>query len=75
MSYPAADDSATTQINTPVAIDVLINDFDFDGDELTVISTTEPSHGWVEINPDGSISYYPDSDFTGNDCEYHIISH
>ena len=49
-----------------------MNDFDMDGDELTVISTTEPNNGWVEFNTDNTVTYYPSTGFSGDDCElYH----
>ena len=51
------DDYSSTLANSPVVIDVLTNDFDFDGDELTVIETAEPGNGQVEINPDGTVTY------------------
>ena len=47
----------------------MTNDFDFDGDELTVIETTEPGNGQVEINPDGTVTYTPDNGFSGDDCK------
>lgn len=56
-------------MNLPVIIDVLVNDFDMDGDELTVISVTEPSNGQNEINPDGTVLYFPSPDFSGEDCK------
>jgi hypothetical protein len=63
----ANDDSAETQVDTPVTIDVLANDTDVDGDVLTVPSVTDPPHGTAEINPDNSITYTPDAGFTGTD--------
>jgi hypothetical protein len=60
----ANDDSATTAEDTPVTIDVLVNDVDDDGDPLTVIDASA-SNGTVLVNADGTITYSPPGDFTG----------
>ena len=62
----AANDSATTAEDTAVTIAVLANDSDPDGDALSVVSASA-SHGSVVINPDGSLRYTPDADFSGTD--------
>ena len=58
----AADDSATTDEDTPVTIDVLANDSDPDGDPLTITSVTEPSLGTAVVDGDGTIVYTPDAE-------------
>ena len=63
----AVADSAATAEDTPVAIAVLSNDSDVDGDTLSVTAVTTPSNGTVVVNPDGSISYTPAADFYGGD--------
>jgi hypothetical protein len=69
----AVDDSATTDEDTPVTIDVLANDTDVDGDTLTVESVTDGSNGTTSIDVDGNIVYTPNADFTGTDTfEYTI---
>jgi len=60
----AVDDSASTDEDTPVTIDVLDNDTDADGDPLTVVAATSPD-GDVVINPDGTITFTPNPNFTG----------
>ncbi len=71
----AYDDTATTQADTDVIIPVLDNDDDPDADDLTVVSTTEPSNGTVTINADNTITYTPDSGFTsGEDTFSYTIS-
>ncbi|KAL9187030.1 hypothetical protein ACHAXT_010750 [Thalassiosira profunda] len=70
----ALDDFTSTPTNTPVDVDVLVNDFDFDGDELTVISTTEPSNGQATINQDGTVSYTPNNGFSGEDSFDYTIT-
>ncbi len=57
----AVDDSATTNEATPVVIDVLANDSDFDGDDLTVDSVTQGTNGSVVDNGDGTVTYTPTS--------------
>jgi len=52
----ARDDYAVAGYNQPVDIDVLANDYDPDGDELTIVSFTQPRHGTVTQN--GSILTY-----------------
>ncbi|MEQ6203787.1 Ig-like domain-containing protein, partial [Sulfitobacter sp. HNIBRBA2951] len=61
----AVDDLDSTDEDTPVTIDVLDNDFDVDGDDLTVIEATSPD-GTVTINDDGTIEFTPNADFTGD---------
>jgi len=63
----ANPDTVTIPGNTPVVIDVLGNDEDPEGDELTVTEVTEPEHGTATIDPDGTITYTPDPAFTGED--------
>ncbi|RMH29679.1 MAG: tandem-95 repeat protein, partial [Planctomycetota bacterium] len=61
----AEDDSATTDEDTPVTVDVLGNDSDPDGDPLTVTAASSPD-GTVTINPDGTLTFTPDENFTGD---------
>jgi hypothetical protein len=63
----AQDDSASTTQGLAVQIAVLDNDSDPDGDPLTVGAATQPSNGSVTINPDGTITYTPDTFFIGSD--------
>ena len=68
----ANDDKATTDYESSVLIDVLNNDTDIDGDNLTIKSITKPSHGTATIQ-NRKIEYTPDSNFSGNDIfEYTI---
>jgi VCBS repeat-containing protein len=62
----ATDDSATTNEDTPVTIDVLANDTDVDGDTLTVASVTQPSNGSV-TNNGTNVSYTPNANYNGSD--------
>ena len=49
----AVDDTATTDKDTPVVINLLGNDSDPDGDTITVDSMTDPAKGTVVDNGDG----------------------
>ena len=60
----AVDDTAETDEDTPVTIDVLDNVTDGDGDPLTVTVATSPN-GDVVINDDGTITFTPSPDFNG----------
>ncbi|MEO2109616.1 MAG: Ig-like domain-containing protein, partial [Leeuwenhoekiella sp.] len=69
----ANDDTAITEENTPVDGNVLINDFDPDGDTITVTGNTQPTNGSVTVNPDGTFTYTPEPGFVGEDSfEYTI---
>ncbi|WP_299546271.1 cadherin-like domain-containing protein [uncultured Tateyamaria sp.] len=62
----AEDDTDTTEEDTPVTVDVLGNDSDADGDDLTVISAVVPSdQGAAVINPDNTITFTPAENFNG----------
>ena len=63
----ADDDSVTTNYSQPITINVLDNDNDSDGNQLTVTIETQPSNGSVEVNDNGTVTYTPNSDFSGTD--------
>ena len=46
---------------------LLINDTDADGDSLTAIKASDPAHGTVTLNIDGSFSYVPIDNYNGPD--------
>ena len=69
----AADDTATTNEDTPVNIPVLANDNDPDGDPLTVTAATAPN-GIVVIEADGTVTYTPNANFNGTDTITYTIS-
>ncbi|PZX10151.1 hypothetical protein LX81_04294, partial [Palleronia aestuarii] len=58
---------------TPVSVDVLANDSDPDNDPLSVISVTQGTNGSVSVNGDGTISYAPDSGFSGTDTFSYVV--
>ncbi|QAA32623.1 hypothetical protein C1I91_13800 [Clostridium manihotivorum] len=70
----AINDSITTDEDTSVNIDILNNDKDVNNDALTVIAVTNPSHGKVAINSDGTVKYTPVTNYNGNDSFTYTIS-
>lgn len=71
----ANDDAYSTPFNAPLNVaapGVLGNDTDADGDPLSAVKDTDPSHGSVSLNPDGSFLYTPNPGFAGVDAfTYH----
>jgi gliding motility-associated-like protein len=58
----AVDDFGTTTYVTPITVSVLANDHDPDGDVITVTAIPcSPTSGTATINPNGTITYSPDS--------------
>ncbi|MGL1258693.1 tandem-95 repeat protein, partial [Vibrio parahaemolyticus] len=62
----AKDDTAITDEDTPVTIDVLPNDSDVDGDKLSIQSASVPKEqGTVEV-VDGKLVFTPTENFNGD---------
>ena len=66
-------DSAVTPPETPIEIEVLNNDTDPDGTPPKIVDTTEPEHGTVEINEDGTVTYTPEEGFEGIDTFEYVV--
>jgi VCBS repeat-containing protein len=64
----ATNDSATTSQGTPVTVAVLANDTDVDSASLVVASVSDPPHGTVVANANGTITYAPDPGYSGPDA-------
>jgi VCBS repeat-containing protein len=62
-AYSTAEDTALT-VTAP---GVLGNDSDSDGDPLSALLVSGPSHGTLTLNTDGSFTYSPAANFTGSD--------
>ncbi|MBN1873600.1 MAG: tandem-95 repeat protein [Anaerolineae bacterium] len=69
----AHDDSAVTDEDVNVLIDVLSNDVDVDGDALTVSSIIQPAHGTASVNEYGGVEYIPGVNFNGEDRFTYIV--
>ncbi|MCC6075851.1 Ig-like domain-containing protein, partial [Pseudomonas sp. GCM10022188] len=69
---PAADlvavnDTATTTEDTPVNGDVSGNDSTSSGGALGFAKASDPAHGSVVVNSDGTYTYTPDANWSGSD--------
>ena len=60
-------DVSSTAFNTPVTVNVLANDTDPNGDTLTVVGVSVPSNGKAVVNANGTVTYTPNTGFTGFD--------
>ena len=69
----AVDDTAVVVEDTPTDLTVLPNDSDVEGDDLTVTDASSPD-GSVVVNSDGTISFTPESDFTGTTVVTYVVS-
>jgi outer membrane protein OmpA-like peptidoglycan-associated protein len=69
----ANEDEATTTLANPTTVRVLLNDFDPDGDPLTVVSATPGIRGQTQVNPDGTVTYTPNVDWCGTDFFVYTI--
>ncbi|MEO1509624.1 MAG: Ig-like domain-containing protein, partial [Cyanobacteria bacterium J06633_23] len=69
----ANDDTATTDQNTAVQVQVLANDADADSDALSVVSVSAGSNGSTSIN-NNQILYTPNADFFGTDSFTYDVS-
>jgi VCBS repeat-containing protein len=70
----ATADSASTNEDTSVIINVLANDQDANGDALSATVVTGPQHGTLVKNADGSFSYTPTKDWYGTDSFTYLAS-
>lgn len=56
-----------TVLNVDAAAGVLVNDTDPESDPLTAALISDPKHGTVTFNANGSFTYTPEADFNGED--------
>ena len=68
----ANDDSLSLNQGVAGTVDVLGNDSDADGDELSVVSTTDATSGTISVTSDG-VSYTPDDGFFGTDSFSYVV--
>src|SRR5437899_777212 len=62
-SYSTAEDTTLTVSG----LGVLANDSDVDGDTLSAVLVSNPTHGTLTLNSDGSLVYMPALNFNGTD--------
>ncbi|MEL7081549.1 MAG: Ig-like domain-containing protein [Pseudomonadota bacterium] len=72
----ALNDSASTDPDQAVTIDVLANDSDPDGtlDPNTVTVVSAPTNGTFNVNADGSITYTPNAGFQGSETFTYTVA-
>jgi len=70
----AVNDSPSTSEDQAVQIGVRANDFDPDGDTLTITAVSTPSHGTAAINVNGTITYTPTANYNGADSFTYSVS-
>ncbi len=71
----ARSDFLQTTEDFPVAVGVLVNDTDADGqiNEGSVAITQNPLNGTVDVNPNGFIDYTPNDNFFGRDSFLYTV--
>ncbi|MCP5422565.1 MAG: retention module-containing protein [Chromatiaceae bacterium] len=74
----AVNDNVGTAEDTPLTLglaDIVDpNDFDVDGDALTIIGVANPVNGAVVLNPDGTVTFTPAANFIGHATFEYTIS-
>ena len=73
----ANNDSYSTNQNTTLNVaapGVLGNDSDPDGNQITAVVVTQPAHGTLSFNANGSFTYTPNSGYTGSDSFMYYAS-
>ncbi|MGK4567238.1 Ig-like domain-containing protein [Flavobacterium sp. 3HN19-14] len=65
----ANDDMEVTEPNTPIIVSILSNDSGFLAtvNPASVIITSQPTHGTVQVNNDGTVTYTPNTGYLGTD--------
>ena len=69
----AVDDFYVVAIDTPLNGNLMLNDIDFAGNNMTLIANTNPSNGTVTIEPSGDFTYTPNTGFVGQDTFMYTI--
>lgn len=73
----AAHNAYQTLHDTTLTIDgsgVLGNDFDWNGDSLTLSLVADAVNGTLTLNPDGTLTYVPDAGFVGSDSFTYLVN-
>ena len=70
----AVDDATNTIEDLPKTINVLGNDYDMNGDSLTISGVGTPANGSVGLNGDNTITYSPAGNFNGTDTFTYTIT-
>jgi VCBS repeat-containing protein len=67
--YTIAEDTSLTATTS-----ILINDSDVENDRLTAKLVTGPAHGNLTLNTDGTFTYVPNENFTGQEVFTYKVS-
>lgn len=70
----AVDDSLQTDEDIDNSVNVLRNDYDVDGDSISIVGHSTSIYGTVIQISDSSLAYYPAPDFFGGDTFSYMIS-
>lgn len=70
----AGEDIFITDEDQPLTGNVLTNDTDTEGAALIAAVKTQPTHGMVVVNADGSFAYTPTADYNGVDVFTYTVS-
>ena len=72
----AVNDAYTTAEDTALTVDapgVLLNDSDVEGDAVSAIVLSGPTHGSLTLNADGSFIYAADANYSGSDSFSYML--
>jgi len=70
----AVNDTALTQQDSAIEINVIINDTDIDNDTLTVAEVMAATNGSIQISGDSVVIYTPSASFYGDDNFEYVVS-
>src|SRR6185503_17656507 len=70
----AVADTATTNEDTAVAITVVSNDVDPDGDAIALAGVTPAAHGTAVVSGPGTVTYTPSAHYNGTDTFTYTIN-
>eukprot|EP01080_Neovahlkampfia_damariscottae_P008887 gene8887-837_t len=70
----AVDDNFSLKWNTQKTLDVLANDSDLNGDDLSIVFTSNPTSGTITVNSKKTITYTPTASFVGTDSFTYKVS-
>ena len=70
----AVADTASTPEDTAMTVAVLANDTNLVDAPVTVTISAQPANGTVVVNPDGTVTYTPDADYSGPDSFTYAVT-